>query len=156
MKSVETLDKISVVQDKDLGYKIFECFVFVESFIIIVSLQWGIYADPIFTAEGGWPKELSEKIAVNCAQQGFSRSRLPEFTEEEKAFVRGTYDFFGVNHYTTLMVSATEQKQIYASPSMMDDTDVGYFYPEEYPASASPWLKVSSFYYSSLYKTHSG
>ncbi|KAJ8715708.1 hypothetical protein PYW07_010190 [Mythimna separata] len=113
------------------------------------QFQWGLYAEPIFSAEGGWPKELSETIAAKSAAQGFSRSRLPEFTEEEKAFVRGSYDFFGVNHYTTVLASATEHKEVYAVPSMMDDLDVGYFWPEENPASASPWLKLApnSIYY---------
>ncbi|CAH0697039.1 unnamed protein product [Spodoptera exigua] len=105
--------------------------------------QWGIYAEPIFSSEGGFPKEFSERIAEKSAQQGFSRSRLPEFTEEEKAFVKGSADFFGVNHYTTVKVSATKSKQFFSAPSMMDDVNVGSYIPEEYPASASPWLKLA-------------
>ncbi|KAH9634923.1 hypothetical protein HF086_017222 [Spodoptera exigua] len=105
--------------------------------------QWGIYAEPIFSSEGGFPKEFSERIAEKSAQQRFPRSRLPEFTEEEKAFVKGSADFFGVNHYTTVKVSATKSKQFFSAPSMMDDVNVGYYFPEEYPASASPWLKLA-------------
>lgn len=29
--------------------------------------------------------------------------RLPEFTESEKRRINGTYDFFGFNHYTTVL-----------------------------------------------------
>ena len=108
--------------------------------------QWGLYAEPIFSAEGGWPKELSDRVAAKSAEQGFSRSRLPEFTEEEKAFVRGAHDFFGVNHYTTVMIYALENEQEFAVPSMMDDINVGYYWDEEWPKSASPWLSVSSFW----------
>jgi beta-glucosidase len=31
-------------------------------------------------------------------------NRLPEFTEEEAAIVKGSYDFMGLNHYTTKYV----------------------------------------------------
>lgn len=30
-------------------------------------------------------------------------SRLPEFTESEKQRIKGTYDYFGLNHYTTVL-----------------------------------------------------
>jgi len=29
--------------------------------------------------------------------------RLPEFTESEKQRIKGTYDYFGLNHYTTVL-----------------------------------------------------
>ncbi|XP_047035815.1 lactase-phlorizin hydrolase-like [Helicoverpa zea] len=116
---------------------------------IMRQVQWGLYAEPIFSAEGGFPRELSQRIAEKSAQQGFSRSRLPDFTEEEKAYVQGASDFFGVNHYTTILVSATEHKAFNSAPSMMDDADVGYFVPPEWPVSSAPWLKFApnSVYY---------
>lgn len=30
-------------------------------------------------------------------------SRLPEFTPEEIKRIKGTYDYFGFNHYTTVL-----------------------------------------------------
>lgn len=36
--------------------------------------------------------------------QGFSVSRLPELTKEEKALIHGSADFMGLNHYTTYLV----------------------------------------------------
>lgn len=101
-----------------------------------------MYAEPIFSAEGGFPKELSERVAQKSRDQGFYRSRMPTFTEEEKAFVRGTYDFFGVNHYTSFLVSANEYKSQNVVPSLMDDIDVGTYVPDEWPKSASGWLTV--------------
>lgn len=101
-----------------------------------------MYADPIFSAEGGFPKEFSQRVAQKSKEQGFSKSRLPEFTDEEKAWVVGTSDFFGVNHYTSTLVSSTEHKKLNAIPSYEDDVDVGYFVPSEWPSSASSWLKV--------------
>ncbi|CAH1641423.1 unnamed protein product [Spodoptera littoralis] len=105
--------------------------------------QWGIYADPIFSAEGGLPRELLDRVAEKSAQQGFPRTRLSDFNEEEKAFIKGAADFFGVNHYTTVKVSATEHKQVYSVPSMLDDVNVGFYWPEENPKSASPWLSMA-------------
>lgn len=101
-----------------------------------------MYADPIFSAEGGFPKELSQRIAQKSEQQGFSKSRLPEFTDEEKVWVRGTSDFFGVNHYTSNLISSKDYKTYPAIPSIKDDMDVGSYIPSEWLSSASDWLKV--------------
>lgn len=81
-------------------------------------------------------------VAAKSAEQGYPRSRLQDFTEEEKAYVRGTYDFFGVNHYTSYLVSATEHKLEQAVPSMYDDIDVGWTVDEAWPVAASTWLTV--------------
>ncbi|CAH0597636.1 unnamed protein product [Chrysodeixis includens] len=102
--------------------------------------QWGIYAHPIFSTEGGFPKELSERVAKKSAEQGYTKSRMPEFTEEEKALVKGASDFFGVNHYSAFLTSSTEHKLSHPVPSLMDDIDSGVYTPDEWPKSSSSWL----------------
>lgn len=102
-----------------------------------------MYAEPIFSQDGGFPKELVQRVAQKSKEQGFAKSRLPEFTEHEKIFVKGTSDFFGVNHYTAFLVSANEHKENFAIPSLLDDMDNGLFVPDEWLKSASPWLTVS-------------
>ncbi|KAL0895549.1 hypothetical protein ABMA27_011652 [Loxostege sticticalis] len=102
--------------------------------------EWGIYAEPIFSKDGGFPKELEERVATKSLQQGYQWSRMPSFTEEERMFVRGTYDFFGVNHYTAYLVSANEYLTDQIEPSLLDDVGVGIHVPEEWPKSASSWL----------------
>lgn len=104
--------------------------------------QWGIYAEPIFSKDGGFPKEFEERVIAKSIQQGYQWSRLPTFTEEEKAFVRGTFDYFGINHYTAILVSATEHLVDHIAPSVQDDAGVGTFVPKEWPQSASSWLRV--------------
>ncbi|KAH9634919.1 hypothetical protein HF086_017218, partial [Spodoptera exigua] len=93
--------------------------------------------------EGGFPKELADKIAVKSSQQGYPRSRLPAFTDEEKAFVRGTSDFFGLNHYTGHLVSATTHKPIFPTPSLWDDMDVGIYKNASWSKSAASWLAMA-------------
>ncbi|XP_023935495.2 myrosinase 1-like [Bicyclus anynana] len=103
--------------------------------------DWGIYAEPIFSEEGGFPKEFSERVAKKSAEQGYPSSRLPAFTDEERKYVRGSSDFFGVNHYTSVLISATEHKGIWVVPSKYDDIDVGSYMPPEWVQAASFWLK---------------
>ena len=37
-------------------------------------------------------------------ETGFRKSRLPTLTAEEINYIRGTFDFLGLNSYTTRMV----------------------------------------------------
>jgi len=49
-------------------------------------------------------------------------SRLPEFTEEEKLEIAGSYDFFALNGYTTRLVSH-HKKPDNDAPNYEDDRD---------------------------------
>ncbi|KAG6451640.1 myrosinase 1 [Manduca sexta] len=64
----------------------------------------GRFSHPIYSKEGGWPKKLQKLITEQGYEQGYWRPRMPEFTEEEIKFIRGTYDFYALNHYTTNLV----------------------------------------------------
>lgn len=88
---------------------------------------------------------MSEIVAKKSEEQGYPRSRLPAFTDEERDFVRGAADFFGVNHYTANMVSANEYKTSNPIPSLFSDIDVGSYVPPEWPQAASKWLRVIFF-----------
>ena len=67
-------------------------------------LQWfiGIWAHPIL--QGDYPQIIKEKVQQKSREAGFRKSRLPEFSKEEIEYIRGTFDFIGLNSYTTLMV----------------------------------------------------
>lgn len=51
--------------------------------------QYGLYCHAIYSQAGGWPAAVARQIADNSRRQGYSFSRLPEFTQEENDLVRG-------------------------------------------------------------------
>ncbi|CAK1540955.1 unnamed protein product [Leptosia nina] len=102
--------------------------------------EWGLYAEPIFSEDGGFPKEFSEIVARKSKEQGYPRSRMPEFTQDERELAKGSADFFGVNHYTAFLTSANKYKQSYSGPSLYADMDSGSYVPPEWPKAASSWL----------------
>ncbi|CAN2388506.1 Glycosyl hydrolase family 1 [Pristimantis euphronides] len=59
-------------------------------------------AEPIF-GSGDYPTLMRQHI-VTKNQLGMTKSFLPYFTEEEKKMVKGTADFFALNHFTTRLV----------------------------------------------------
>ncbi|CAK1590862.1 unnamed protein product [Parnassius mnemosyne] len=71
---------------------------------LIRTYMTGMYSDPIYAKDGGWPSKIELIIAENSRKQGFPRSRLPAFTQEEIEFVKGTYDFYGINYYSSRTV----------------------------------------------------
>jgi len=60
-----------------------------------LAFQFGWFVDPIVF--GKYPDEMTESI---------KDGRLPTFTPEEVAMVKGSYDFIGLNHYTSSFVKA--------------------------------------------------
>ncbi|XP_077298459.1 myrosinase 1-like [Arctopsyche grandis] len=103
------------------------------------NLGW--YAHPVFSREGDYPQVMKDRVAQKSLEQGYSRSRLPEFTPEEIAYIRGTYDFFGLNHYTTTLVRMPTMRSI-AKANFWDDVGTEGFPDPSWPGSASSWLKV--------------
>uniref|UniRef100_A0A8C6N6K6 beta-glucosidase n=1 Tax=Melopsittacus undulatus TaxID=13146 RepID=A0A8C6N6K6_MELUD len=65
--------------------------------------------------------------------------RLPEFTESEKQRIKGTYDYFGLNHYTTVLT----YNMNYPATSVTDRSWLN---------SGSSWLKVAPFGFRKLLK----
>jgi beta-glucosidase len=57
------------------------------------------FADPVYF--GDYPQIMKERVG----------SRLPSFTEEEKKLLKGSSDFFGLNHYTTSYAIHVEEPE---------------------------------------------
>eukprot|EP00931_Biecheleriopsis_adriatica_P052821 TRINITY_DN3079_c0_g1_i1.p1 TRINITY_DN3079_c0_g1~~TRINITY_DN3079_c0_g1_i1.p1 ORF type:complete len:538 (-),score=110.52 TRINITY_DN3079_c0_g1_i1:47-1660(-) len=91
------------------------------------ALDWqlGWFADPI------WKGDYPESMRKRCGD------RLPTFTAEEKNLIKGTSEFFGLNHYSTAYVSAPEGKA--KTLSMWGNVqEGGYFDDQEVELTDDP------------------
>lgn len=69
-----------------------------------LTFMLGWFAHPIFI-DGDYPALLRNQIDQKNAECGKEVARLPVFTVAEKERIRGTADFFGLNHHTSRLVS---------------------------------------------------
>lgn len=79
-------------------------------------------------------------------EQGFLKSRLPEWTIAEIEYIRNAYDFLGVNYYTTY-----KQPRISSEPQTIPSfaDDLGYYtgvYDVIWKNTTVGWLKVKTIY----------
>jgi beta-glucosidase len=58
-----------------------------------VQFFLGWFADPLY--RGNYPEVMRRRVGA----------RLPRFSHEERSQIRGSSDFFGLNHYSTMYVS---------------------------------------------------
>ncbi|PNF16839.1 Myrosinase 1 [Cryptotermes secundus] len=103
------------------------------------QFEMGLYGNPIFSEEGDYPEIVKTRVDNISEAQGFRRSRLPKFTQDEIEYIRGTADFFGLNHYTTQL--GTPSTVIDSQPSYRNDIGIHTEYDESWPESASSWLR---------------
>ncbi|KAL3832904.1 hypothetical protein ACJIZ3_007640 [Penstemon smallii] len=70
---------------------------------------YGWFADPVFT--GDYPKSMRSLV----------KNRLPRFTDEQSAMLKGSLDFLGVNYYTGNYAShiASRNGRVVSSTDMM-------------------------------------
>jgi len=71
----------------------------------ILQCKFGWYANPIFGKDGDYPQALKDQVAEIQKVMGLPESPLPQFTDAEKKEIKGSSDFFGLNHYSTRLVS---------------------------------------------------
>jgi len=85
-----------------------------------VEFWLGWFADPLYT--GDYPPAMRELIG----------DRLPTFTAEEQADLKGSADFFGLNHYGTAWVTNSDQPEFTECYGTTDE--------EGFPQAQSSWL----------------
>jgi len=103
---------------------------------------------PIYSKIGNYPKIMIERIKELSHQQGFSKSRLPTFTDHEIKLIQNTSDFFGINTYTSFLVTLNDDDKNpakYRIPSFPHDMGIIESQDESWEESGSPWLRVSAF-----------
>lgn len=103
-----------------------------------VYSQLGWFAQPIFSAEGNYPEIMASVIDRNSMLEGRLRSRLPTFSNKWIDTIRGTYDFLGLNYYSSRYVEMNQQP-MGPNPSLYRDLDLN--------VQTDPnWKRFSTFY----------
>ncbi|XP_018573472.1 myrosinase 1, partial [Anoplophora glabripennis] len=104
------------------------------------QFTFGWYVNPII--HGDYPEIMKTRVANRSAAEGLNESRLPEFTDEEISYIRGTYDYLGLNTYSASIIRAIPEPTI-GTPNYYLDIGVQEYTPSDWPSSASSWLKVT-------------
>ncbi len=94
-------------------------------------LAW--FADPIY--KGDYPRVMKDRLG----------NRLPSFTQEEKQMIKGSSDFFGLNHYTTMMAAAATEKDtgsVYGNGGLSEDQDVNLSVDPAWKMTSMQWAIV--------------
>lgn len=86
---------------------------------------------------------MKTRIANRSKAEGYEKSRLPEFTKQEIASIKGTYDYVGINTYTTSMVKAIpEPGTEKGKPSHWGDIGVNEYFLDTWKNTSLNWLRV--------------
>ncbi|KAJ8917370.1 hypothetical protein NQ315_002394 [Exocentrus adspersus] len=105
------------------------------------EFKLGVYANPIYHPEGNFPKAVRERVDNISRQEGYLRSRLPTFSAEEVEYVQGTYDFLGLNCYTTFLVKDAEE-DVSEKTSSDKDIRIKMYQDKQWHKAKSSWLRV--------------
>ncbi|XP_072469350.1 lactase/phlorizin hydrolase [Notamacropus eugenii] len=107
-----------------------------------VEFMGGWFAHPIFK-NGDYSEIMKTRVRERSAAAGLNKSRLPEFTEDEKRRINGTFDYFGFNHYTTVLVYNLNYPNFLSSYDA--DRGAASVTDRSWPSSGSFWLKITPF-----------
>ncbi|TSK92928.1 Lactase-phlorizin hydrolase [Bagarius yarrelli] len=111
-----------------------------DAAVRVVEFQIGWFAHPVF--KGDYNDVMKDRIRERSLAAGLPKSRLPEFTPEEVKRIKGTYDYFGFNHYTTVLAFNLDYKNLQHYDA---DRGVGTIHDRSWLDSGSSWLKVTPF-----------
>ncbi len=95
----------------------------------------GWFADPIYL--GDYPQVMKDRVG----------DRLPKLTQEDRALLKGSSDFFGLNHYTTLYASdvnpnAEVQSEVYGNGGIFEDQYVQLTADPNWKMTSMNWAIV--------------
>ncbi|XP_063542340.1 myrosinase 1-like [Cydia strobilella] len=116
-----------------------------EITLLAREYSFGRYSHPIYSAAGGWPPALERYMADNSKKEGYPRSRLPAFTQDEIQLVKGSFDFYGLNHYTSRVVRAAAPGESLSRRAGVAAEELGAALETRphWKTAASSWLKVN-------------
>jgi beta-galactosidase len=91
----------------------------------------GWFADPLYL--GDYPASMRARVG----------DRLPRFSEEDARRLRGSSDFFGLNHYTTMVARHAEggasEAGAFSNAGLAEDQDVAISARPEWETSEMDW-----------------
>lgn len=93
----------------------------------------GWFADPIW--KGDYPEVMKQRLG----------HRLPVFTEDEKKMIKGSSDFFGLNHYTTMLAANANKKDtgsVYGNGGLSEDQDINLSVDPVWKMTSMQWAIV--------------
>ena len=103
---------------------------------------FGWMTDPIFF--GDYPQSMIERV----------KERLPRFTPEESALIKGSTDFIGLNHYTTFMAEHVSENlkasMPYSNSGIAEDQDVNLSTRPQWEITDMKWPVVPEGLYKML------
>jgi beta-galactosidase len=92
------------------------------------------FADPIYF--GHYPASMVERVG----------ERLPRFTQKESELLKGSADFFGLNHYTTMFAADAAGKldlsSVYGNGGLSEDQDVNLSVDPAWELTDMQWAVV--------------
>ncbi len=92
------------------------------------------FTDPVF--KGDYPKVMKDRLG----------EKLPQFSAEEKALLKGSSDFIGLNHYTTMYASdasgITQDGPIYGNGGISEDQNVNLSVDKNWKRTSMNWAVV--------------
>lgn len=96
-----------------------------------VEFFLGWFADPIYT--GDYPAVMRERLG----------KRLPQFNDNEKALLKGSADFFGLNHYSTMYAAyapdAKTTSAVLDNAGLSEDQEVALNSDPEWKKTQMEW-----------------
>lgn len=107
----------------------------------IMQFSLGWYAHPIFSENGDYPPLMKERVKERSLLEGTQTSRLPEFTQQEIDYIKGTADFFAISHFTSY-IAHNRDEESYNETSFNNDVRVNVIEHYLSSISASDWLRV--------------
>ncbi|XP_045170848.2 lactase/phlorizin hydrolase-like [Mercenaria mercenaria] len=103
-----------------------------------LQFKLGWFANPIY-GNGGYPSVMRQFVDSKSRAEGRNISRLPVFSPEEIEMNKGSFDFFGLNHYTTQYVHHSPDDR----KSYEGDQDLYTTVDDCWPGSSADWLRVN-------------
>eukprot|EP00058_Branchiostoma_floridae_P022660 XP_002608150.1 hypothetical protein BRAFLDRAFT_90436 [Branchiostoma floridae] len=105
-----------------------------------IQFYIGWFAHPIYSTGGDYPAAMKDIIREKSLAEGLQESRLPQFTPAEIDRIKGTGDFFGLNHYTARIIQNRVDPT--DTPGYSNDRNLSESTAPEWPRAASEWLYV--------------